>query len=198
MNHSRNLNSEAEISATYAECLLRVIGGVWFGASLVPLFLLVPVRMLEFFESSGLHLSDYVLLVFMFALFSYFTWVVFRATWTLYKERGLTNKSPQRPSMRAFRRAQIKGWLIFTALLTWVLLVSLNVSYVDTAFEATPWESFAFRSFLLYSPIMVTAMLRLCELVRCSHKNTPCQRPRSHLPLCIGIDNELWVNIVLI
>lgn len=165
MNDSRNSSPETENSATYAECLLRVVGGIWFGASLVPFFLLVPVRMFQFLQSSGLSLGDYLLLVFMFALFSYFTWVVGRATWTFYKERGLTKKSPQRPSMRAFRRAQIKGWLIFTALLAWVLLVSLNVSYVDTAFEATPLESFAFRSFLLYSPIMVMSALALSLVV---------------------------------
>ena len=165
MTHNKNLNSEAEICATYAECLLRVISGLWFGASLVPLFLLVPVRIFQFLQSSGLSLSDYLLLVFMFALFSYFTWVVGRAAWTFYKARGLINKSPQRPSMRVFRRAQIKGWLIFTALLAWVLLVSLNVSYVDTAFEATPLETLAFRSFLLYSPIMVMAALALLLIV---------------------------------
>lgn len=173
MTHNRNHNSETKTCATYAECLLRVIGGLWFGASLVPLFLLMPVRIFQFLQSSGLSLSDYLLLVFMFAVFSYFTRVVGRATCTLYKEHGLTNKSPQRPSKRAFRRAQIKGWLIFTALLAWVLLVSPNVSYVVTAFEATRLESFAFRSFLLYSPIMVMSALALSLVVdiRNGHKS---------------------------
>lgn len=165
MNHSRKPNHEPQACATYSECLLAVISGIWFGLGLLPLFCLVPIRMVGFLLSPGLGLNDYLLLLCGISLFGFFSWLVGISTWEFYKKDGLARKSPQLPTKRVFLRTQAKGWAIFSALLAWVLLMKHGASATEAALDVTGIESFVFRSFLIYSPTMMMFALALSLFV---------------------------------